>query len=83
MTNEGKCVNVNIIELFMSRKKRNRIKGDCEEGQQRDMKLNSYFIELCEAPYITPFSLEPDPLSPLTFGNRNATYRAWPRGYGL
>jgi hypothetical protein len=34
MANEGRCVNVNIIALFMSRKKRNRTEWDCLAGQE-------------------------------------------------
>jgi hypothetical protein len=32
------------------------------EDDNRDIKLYSFLIELCESPFITVFSLEPDPL---------------------
>ena len=39
------------------------MKRDCEGGDNnRNMKLFSYLIQLCESPFIIPFSLEPDPL---------------------
>lgn len=60
MINQGRCVNVNINALFMSRKKRNRM--IVREYNNGDMKLYSFFIEPCESPFITLFSLETDAL---------------------